>query len=576
MKKRQFTRAARCAARCAACCALSVVLAASLGGCAAASAASSSDAASASDVAVTSAAAFASTDDLNAYDLEYSNRDLDASYDATQATYITLADNASSAETNAHESASGVSISGNDVTITQAGTYVLNGNLTDGCVYVNIDEEEKCQLVLNGVSISNSDGPCIYVMAADKTFITLADGTQNTLVDGADYVLDEEEEPTATIFSKDDLTLNGTGALNITGNYRHAVRSKDDLVITGGAYVINAVEDALSGKDCLKICGGTFDITCGEDALKSTNDSEEGRGFVTIDGGDFTISAGDDAVHAETLMRITAGTVDVLTCYEGYEGAVVRIDGGTTSIVSSDDGINAANGSSSEGGMPMGGGGRVGAGGPDAGAGDIAGASEAAGAGDDADAGAVPGVSEGTSAGASTCKVVVTGGTTYVSAGGDGVDSNGSVEVSGGVLMVEGPTSNADSFFDYDSSATITGGTVLMVGSTGMAQSFSGGTQAFAMASASGSAGQTVILQDAQGNEVASFAATKNFQVVLASAHAAAGGDTLTVKIGSTETALTASTTATDSGFGAGGGAGGGMGGDMGGGRGGDRGGNRS
>ena len=141
MKKRQFTRAARCAARCAACCALSVVLAASLGGCAAASAASSSDAASASDVAVTSAAAFASTDDLNAYDLEYSNRDLDASYDATQATYITLADNASSAETNAHESASGVSISGNDVTITQAGTYVLNGNLTDGCVYVNIDEE---------------------------------------------------------------------------------------------------------------------------------------------------------------------------------------------------------------------------------------------------------------------------------------------------------------------------------------------------------------------------------------------------------------------------------------------------
>ena len=186
MKKRQFTRAARCAARCAACCALSVVLAASLGGCAAASAASSSDAASASDVAVTSAAAFASTDDLNAYDLEYSNRDLDASYDATQATYITLADNASSAETNAHESASGVSISGNDVTITQAGTYVLNGNLTDGCVYVNIDEEEKCQLVLNGVSISNSDGPCIYVMAADKTFITLADGTQNSLEDGSD------------------------------------------------------------------------------------------------------------------------------------------------------------------------------------------------------------------------------------------------------------------------------------------------------------------------------------------------------------------------------------------------------
>ena len=547
MKKRQFTRAAAGAV----CCALSVVLAVSLGGCGAASATSASDAVSASDVAVASAAASAATDDLSAYDLEYSKRDLDASYDAAQATYIMLADNASSAETYTHESVSGVSISGNDVTITQAGTYVLSGNLTDGCVFVNIDKEEKCQLVLNSVSISNSDGPCIYVMAADKTFITLADGTQNTLVDGADYVLDEEEEPTATIFSKDDLTLNGTGSLNITGNYRHAVRSKDDLVITGGTYVINAVEDALNGKDCLKICDGTFDITCGEDALKSTNDSEEGRGFVAIDGGDFTISAGDDAVHAETLMRITAGTVNVLMCYEGYEGTVVRIDGGSTSIVASDDGVNAASGSSLEGGMPMGGEGRGGAGGP----GTAFGAARANAPGADG-------------AGASTCKVVVTGGTTYVSAGGDGIDSNGSVEVSGGVLIVEGPTSNADGFFDYDSSATITGGTVLMVGSTGMAQSFSGGTQAFAMASASGSAGQTVILQDAQGNEVASFAATKNFQVVLASADGALAGDTLTVKIGSTETALTASTTATASSFGAGGG--------MGGGRGGDRGGNRS
>ncbi len=535
MKKRQFTRTAAGAV----CCALSVVLAASLGGCGAASAANASDAASASDVAVASAAVSAATDDLSAYDLEYSKRDLDASYDAAQATYITLADNASSAETYTHESASGVSISGNDVTITQAGTYVLSGSLTDGCVFVNIDKEEKCQLVLNGVSIINSDGPCIYVMAADKTFITLADGTQNTLVDGADYVLNEDEEPTATIFSKDDLTLNGTGALNITGNYRHAVRSKDDLVITGGTYVINAVEDALNGKDCLKICDGTFDITCGEDALKSSNDSEEGRGFVSIDGGDFTISAGDDAVHAETLMRITAGTVNVLACYEGYEGTVVRIDGGSTSIVASDDGINAASGSSSEGGMSMGGEGRGGVGGPGT--------------------GAAPGDAGAT---ASTCRVVVTGGTTYVSAGGDGIDSNGSVEVSGGVLIMEGPTSNADSFFDYDSSATITGGTVLMVGSTGMAQSFSGGTQAFAMASASGSAGQTVVLLDAQGNEVASFTATKNFQMVLASADGAAEGDTLTVKIGSTETALTASTTTTTSGLGAGGGMGGGRGGD--------------
>ena len=553
---------------------LSCALVFSLAGCAASSTASANGTVQESSASTSQTVV---SDDLSAYDLEYSNRDLDGTYNAEEAIYITLANNASSAATYTQGSAEGVTISGNDITITQAGTYVLSGTLTDGCVFVNISKEEKCQIVLNGVSISNSDGPCIYVMSADKTFITLAEDTQNTLTDGSDYVLDEDEEPTATIFSKDDLTLNGSGALTITGNYRHAVRSKDDLVITGGTYVINAVENALSGKDCLKICGGTFDITCGEDALKSTNDSEEGRGFVAIDGGDFTISAGDDAVHAETLMRITNGTVNILTCYEGYEGAVVRIDGGTTSIVATDDGINAASGSSTEGTdgpSVMAGDATNGAAAGAGGAGDMGGAGaapvgetpsgdmNASGGADGAqamgsapDAGGMAGDAaaagdQGAVMADSSLKIIITGGTTYVSAAGDGLDSNGTVEISGGVLIVEGPTSSDDGFFDYDGTATITGGTVLMVGSAGMAQNFSSGTQAFAMQSISGNAGQTVSLLDAQGNEVASFVATKSFQVVLASANGTAEGDTLVVKVGDTETELTASTTATNGGMG--------------------------
>ena len=622
-------KAARVVQKSAACI-LSVALAAGFWGCGASSSAASSETSETS--ASTQTVSSSNVGDLSLYDLEYTNRDLNGTYDASEAVYIALANDATSVSA----SAQGVSISGNDITITQAGTYVLSGTLSNGCVYVNIDKEEKCQLVLNGVDITNSTGPCIYIMSADKTFITLAEGSQNTLVDGADYELNEDEEPTATIFSKDDLTLNGSGALSITGNYRHAVRSKDDLVITGGTYVINAVEDALNGKDCLKICGGTFDITSGEDALKSSNDSEEGRGFVSIDGGDFTISAGDDAVHAETLMRITSGTVNIETCYEGYEGTVVRIDGGTTNIVASDDGINAASGSSDEtpgaagfggfggaggagggdaagdggaggdpgagtggaaggdaagdGGDPgagdagagmEGAGGEPGAGGAsgndpgaggsdsaetpdDAGAGRGAGEGAGEGAGDGAANDAAAGVSSSSSEG-NACQILVTGGTTYVSASGDGIDSNGSVEITGGVLLVEGPTSSADGFLDYETSATISGGTVLMVGSAGMAQSFSGGTQAFAMQQVSGSAGQTVVLKDASGGEVASFTATKSFQMLLASAEGAAEGDTLTVQVGTASTELTASTSASSTGgfggfnaAGAGGGASGG------------------
>lgn len=553
-KRRVWKKTARGVA-----CVLSIALAFGAAGCAAQSLASTeSEAGAAGGSVAASAASLTVNDDLSAYDLEYSKRDLDPSYSAEQAMYITLADNSSSASTYTGAVADGVSIDGQEVTITQAGTYVLSGALSDGCVYVNISKEEKCQLVLDGVSITNEDGPCIYIMAADKTFITLADGSENTLVDGANYVLNEDDEPTATIFSKDDLTLNGAGALNITGNYRHAVRSKDDLVITGGTYVVNAVEDALNGKDCLKICDGTFDITCGEDALKSSNDSEEGRGFVTIDGGEFSVSAGDDAVHAETLMRITDGTVNIATCYEGYEGALVRIDGGTTSINASDDGINAASGSTG-GGEPGAGGFSAGGAGGRGFGGSVAGEPGSGGTaagklGADTDAG-----DSGASSSFATasCKIVVTGGTTYVSAGGDGIDSNGDVEITGGVLIVEGPTSNSDSFLDYDGTATIDGGTVLMVGQTGMAQDFSGGSQAFALVQVSGSAGQSVVLQDSQGNEVTSFTATKNFQMALVSAPGTEEGDTLMVEIGGISTNLTASTSSTASSMGGPGGVGG-------------------
>ena len=132
----------------------------------------------------------------------------------------------------------------------------------------------------------------------------------------------------------------------------------------------------------------------------------------------------------------------------------------------------------------------------------------------------------------SSCLIQINGGYVVVDSVGDAIDSNGNVEVTGGVLLVSGPTSDGDGAFDYDGGATISGGTVLMVGSTGMAQSFTGGTQAFAMTSASGEAGQSVCVVDGSGNVVTSFTATKRFGMVLTSSPAFAEGGEYTLVIG--------------------------------------------
>ena len=152
--------------------------------------------------------------DVSQMDFEYSKKDQDASYDASSATTITLSGSSATASSN-----TGVKIDGSTVTITAEGTYVLSGTLTDGQIVVEATDADKVQLVLNGVTITNNDGPAIYVKQADKVFITLAANSKNVLEDGSTYTLEAgEDEPDAVIFSKDDLAINGTGSLSITAN----------------------------------------------------------------------------------------------------------------------------------------------------------------------------------------------------------------------------------------------------------------------------------------------------------------------------------------------------------------------
>jgi len=185
---------------------------------------------------------------------------------------------------------SGAAADGSILTITQPGTYILSGTLSEGQVRVETVDEADVQIVLDGATITNSTGAAIYVKSANSATITLAEGTTNTLSDGEIYTFeDSEDEPDATLFSKSDLILNGTGTLVIDANYAHAIKGKDDVTIAEGTYDITSVGDAIKGRDSLFISSGTFTIVAGADGLQSTNEEEEGKGILTIESGTFTI-----------------------------------------------------------------------------------------------------------------------------------------------------------------------------------------------------------------------------------------------------------------------------------------------
>lgn len=294
--------------------------------------------------------------DIANMDRDYSKRDKDPSYDIANSTRIRLngssadiddvsrqASNSESGQASDKGAAKGVTVDGSMVTIGTEGTFILSGKLDNGQIAIDAADTDKVHLVLDGVDIHNEDGPTIYIKQADKCFITLADGSMNTLTDGSGYTLeDDTDEPYATLFSKDDLTINGSGALDIEASYRHAVASKDDLVITGGTIDVKASEDALRGRDCVKVSDGTFNIESGEDAIKSNNDEDPTRGFVSIDGGIFAIKAGDDAIHGEFAVFVEGGQINVDSCYEGLEAQQVYVNEGIVNITSSDDSINAS------------------------------------------------------------------------------------------------------------------------------------------------------------------------------------------------------------------------------------------
>ena len=450
----------------------------------------------------------------------FTDRDKEIGYSEAESTIVALADNASTA------SGEGVTISENTITISAEGTYILSGSLSNGQIVVDAADDAKIQIVLNGADITNESSAAIYVINADKVFFTTASNTENTVSVTGEYAAIDENSIDAAIFSKTDLTLNGAGTLTINAEYGHGVVSKDDLVVTCGIYVITAETQGLSGKNSVRIADGTFTITAGTDGIHSENADDTTLGFVYIAGGSFSISAGKQGISGTSDVSILGGTINITDSYEGIEGLTINISGGDTTIVSSDDGLNAAGGNDGSGSMAQGG------------------------------MGAVDG-----------CLIKISGGTLTIDANGDGIDSNGNLTISDGVITVNGPASTGNGALDFAGTSEITGGTLLASSNGGMDEGFSDNSTQCAIVyslGASQSAGTTVTLKDSSGNVVAEFTPSKQFNAVYFSVPEFTSGETYTLCVGSEEYSveLTSTTYSNGSGMGMGGGQGG-MGGQM-------------
>ena len=248
----------------------------------------------------------------------FTNRDKEIGYDEGSAIAINLSDGASTADSDS------VVIDGDTITITEEGTYILSGSLTNGQIVVEA-ENAKVQLVLDNADISCETSAAIYVKDADKVFITTTDGSTNTVCTSGEFEAIDDNNIDAAIFSKSDLTLNGAGSLEVTCPNGHGILSKDDLVITSGEYVVDAGKHALSGKDSVRIAGGTFDLTAGKDGIHSENTDEEEKGFVYIENGSFTITSDGDGIDASYVVEIVDGSFDI-TAGGGYENGEVHTD----------------------------------------------------------------------------------------------------------------------------------------------------------------------------------------------------------------------------------------------------------
>lgn len=235
----------------------------------------------------------------------FTDRDGKAEYDDTKSVHIQLDGDKITASSNT------VSISNGIITLTEEATYVISGKLNNGRIVVNAKDTAKLQLVLNGVDITSSDSAAISVIEADKVFITLKDGTENKLANGGAFAEDEYGTD-AVIFSKQDITFNGTGSLTVSSPAAHGIVGKDDLVITGGTYTVSSAKKGIDANDSIRIANASIKIDSGTDSLHADNSDDTSKGFVYIESGSLELtSTGGDGISASGYIKIDGGEFNI-------------------------------------------------------------------------------------------------------------------------------------------------------------------------------------------------------------------------------------------------------------------------
>ncbi|MBQ9735994.1 MAG: carbohydrate-binding domain-containing protein [Clostridia bacterium] len=239
-------------------------------------------------------------------DTIFTERDFDASYDDASCVSITLADG------DCYANSDTVVIAGDTVTITQAGCYWITGTLTNGALVVSVPKNDKVQLVFSGVSIQNETHAALYVREAEKVFLTLEEGTENTLVNGGVFTQTDENEVDAALFSKEDVTINGNGTLTVSSPVGHGIVSKDTLKLTGGVIQVMSASHGIVGKDSLCACNTTVIAQTGKDGLHAENNDDGALGYVYIDSGSYTLTSEGDGISASGKMQINGGAFTIV------------------------------------------------------------------------------------------------------------------------------------------------------------------------------------------------------------------------------------------------------------------------
>lgn len=268
----------------------------------------------------------------------FSKKDYKTDYDTDKSATITLTGSGAACESDA------VSIDGSIITIKDEGTYIIKGSLDNGMIIVEADSQDKLQIVLDGVNIHSETSAPLYILEADKVFMTLTEGSQNILSNGGTFEEIDENAIDGALFSKQDLTVNGTGSLVITSPAGHGIVCKDDLVLTGGSYTIESASHGMDVNDSVRVDQAELTITSGKDGIHVENTDDDSKGYLYIADGSFTIDAQGDGLSAGAYILIEDGDYQITTG-----------GGSKNATKKSSDSWGFMGGGRSEGGMPEGG-----------------------------------------------------------------------------------------------------------------------------------------------------------------------------------------------------------------------------